>query len=132
MVASFSLAVNRQGSGNNTDFFNVTAWKSTAEFITKYFHKGSSICIVGQINNREWTDQSGQKRFATEIVADDAYFVDSRGEIQPTAQPVANAQPVQQDYMAAQYQQLGQQTQAAMQPTAPAFSQIDEDEALPF
>ena len=133
MVASFLLAVNRHGAGNNTDFFNVTAWRGTAEFITKYFHKGSSICIVGQINNRELTDQNGQKRFATDIVADEAYFVDSRSETQPVqaTQTAAPGVPQQGDYMAAQYQQLGQQTMQGGS-VAPAFSQIDDDEALPF
>lgn len=92
-VAQFSVAVNRkytkEGEHQQTDFFNVTAWRGTAEFISKYFRKGSSICIVGTIQNRTWTDQQGQKRFATDIIADEALFVDSKNDSQSveTASP---------------------------------------------
>jgi single-strand DNA-binding protein len=82
-VVSFSIAVNRRASrdgAQQTDFFNVTAWRATAEFVSKYFRKGSSICVVGTIQNRTWTDQQGQKRYATDIVADEVNFVDSRSE----------------------------------------------------
>lgn len=119
-VASFRIAVNRKGAGNNTDFFTVQAWRSTAEFITKFFRKGSSICVVGSIQNREWTDQAGNKRFATDIVADEAYFVDSR----------ADSQPAGQDYMAAQYQQMGQAVNSGQ--AAPMYEEITGDEELPF
>ena len=88
-VTTFTVAVNRRtakaGETPQADFINVTAWRQTAEFITKYFRKASSICIVGSIQTRSWTDQQGQKRFATEIVADEAYFVDSKSEIASTA-----------------------------------------------
>ena len=89
-VTTFTVAVNRrfadkQTGENTADFLNVTAWRQTAEFITKYFRKASSICVVGSIQTRSWTDQQGQKRFATEIVADEAYFVDSKSEIASTA-----------------------------------------------
>ena len=83
-VTSFSIAVNRQYSKNaeqrQTDFFNVVAWRQQAEFISRYFHKGSSICVVGALQTRSWTDPQGQKRTATEIVVDEAHFVDSKGE----------------------------------------------------
>lgn len=123
-TTSFRIAVNRRGAGNNTDFFNVQAWRNTADFVTKYFRKGSSICVVGSIQNREWTDQNGQKRYATDIVADEAYFVDAKSDSQGT-------QPVQQnqDYMASQYQAMGQQVNH----TAPMYEEIaDEDDSLPF
>ena len=83
-VMSFTVAVNRHTSGNaeqQADFLNVTAWRGTAEFITRYFRKSSSICLMGSLQTRSWTDQNGQKRFATEIVADEAYFVDSKSEM---------------------------------------------------
>ena len=82
-VTSFSIAVNRKYSkeGEQTaDFINCTAWKQTAEFVTRYFQKGSSICVVGSIQNRSWTDQNGQKRTATDIIVDEVLFVDSKGE----------------------------------------------------
>ena len=83
-VASFSIAVNRRvGKGadgqaqNAVDFFNLVAWRNTAEFITRYFKKGSAICVTGSIQNRTWTDQQGNKRYATDIVVDEAFFVDN-------------------------------------------------------
>jgi single-strand DNA-binding protein len=82
-VTSFSIAVNRkvkQGANQETDFFNVTAWRQTAEFVARYFKKGSSICIVGVLQNSSWTDQNGQKHYRTDIVADEVMFVDSKSE----------------------------------------------------
>ena len=84
-LVTFSLAVNRRFSsrdGQNqqpeADFFRITAWRNTAEFIAKYFRKGSAICICGSIQNRSWTDQNGQKRYMTDIIAEEANFVESR------------------------------------------------------
>lgn len=88
-VLSFSIAVNRRYSGKNadgqqaqqqTDFINLVAWRQTAEFISRYFHKGSSICVTGSIQVRPWQDQQGQKRTSTEVIVDEAMFVDSKGE----------------------------------------------------
>lgn len=87
-VAQFGIAVNRkvkQGEPKKADFINVVAWRQTAEFISKYFKKGSSICITGSIQTRSWQDQQGQKHYATEVVADEAMFVDSKGEQQEEA-----------------------------------------------
>ncbi len=81
-VTSFTVAVNRrvkQGEESKADFFNVTAWRGTAEFITRFFHKGSSILVVGSLQTRSW-ERDGQKRTVTEVVADEAHFVDSRAE----------------------------------------------------
>lgn len=89
-VTTFSIAVNRkfqsksqdgqQQTQQQADFINCTAWRSTAEFITRYFRRGSSICVTGSIQTRSWTDQQGQKRYATDVVVDEAMFVDSKGE----------------------------------------------------
>lgn len=79
-VTTFSIAVIRRGNKDETDFINCVAWRQTAEFICKYFGKGSSICIVGQIQTRSWNDNNGNKRYATEVIADEAYFVDSKAE----------------------------------------------------
>ena len=56
------------------------AWRQTAEFISRYFKKGSAICVTGSIQTRSWTDQQGQKRYATDVVVDEAMFVDSKNE----------------------------------------------------
>jgi single-strand DNA-binding protein len=124
-VTSFTVAVNRRFGGKNgeeaqADFFNVTAWRQTAEFITRYFRKASSICVVGSIQTRTWMDQTGQKKFGVDIVADEAYFVDSRAESQPAGQ----------DYMAAQYQQMGKAVNSGQ--AAPMYEEITGDEELPF
>lgn len=83
MVTSFSVAVNRRYNPNGQtecDFHNVVAWKGTAEFICKHFRKGSCITIVGSLQNRSWTDNNNNKRWVTEVIADEAYFVDSKSE----------------------------------------------------
>lgn len=118
-VTSFGLAVTRRYGGGGgekapTDFINVTAWRATAEFITRYFKKGSSLCIVGTIQTRSYTDKNGQKRTATEIIADEAYFVDSKGDSVPR-QPDASA------YVPDNYMQ-----------GAPNFEEVPEDGELPF
>lgn len=82
-VASFSLAVNRKYSKDGeqqTDFINCTAFRNTAEFIAKYFGKGSSLCIVGSIQTRNYTDANGQKRYATDVIVDETFFVDSKSD----------------------------------------------------
>lgn len=79
-VCSFTIAVTRKANREETDFINCVAWRKTAEFISNYFKKGSSIVITGEIQVRSWQDQNGQKRYATEVIADDAYFVDSKNE----------------------------------------------------
>ena len=86
-VVRFTVAVNRRFASKNgeqaeqqADFISITAWRTTAEFVSKYFRKGSAICLTGSIQTRSWTDAQGQKRYATEVVADEVNFVDSRNE----------------------------------------------------
>ena len=82
-TCSFSVAVNRkyQKDGERqADFINCVAWRGTAEFISKYFSKGSSIFVVGEIQTRSWTDKDGNKRYVTEVIVDEANFVDGKGE----------------------------------------------------
>lgn len=82
-VTSFSIAVNRrftkQDGQQQTDFINIVAWRQTAEFVARYFNKGKPILICGQLQTRSWTDQNGQKRYTTEVVADEAAFVENKG-----------------------------------------------------
>lgn len=86
-VCAFSIAVNRKGAESKTDFIDVVAWRQTAEFVCKYFKKGSSICIVGSLQKREWTDKNGQKRYITEVIAEEANFVDSKSDSASVEQP---------------------------------------------
>ena len=82
VVASFSLAVNRrfvrQGEERQADFINIVAWSKLGEFCSKYFKKGHQDGIVGRIQTRTWDDDQGQKHYVTEVVAEEAYFADSR------------------------------------------------------
>ena len=81
-VTSFSLDVDRDFKSQNgekeTDFIDVVAWRSTAEFVSKYFTKGRMAVVEGRLQTRDWTDREGGKRVATEIVADNIYFGDSK------------------------------------------------------
>ena len=82
LVASFTLAVNRrfvrQGEERQADFINIVAWSRTGEFCSKYFKKGQQVGIIGRIQTRNWEDDQGQKHYVTEVVAEEAYFADSR------------------------------------------------------
>ena len=82
LVASFSLAVNRrftrEGDSQTADFINITAWSKTGEFVSKYFKKGQQVAVIGRIQTRSWDDQQGQKRYATDVVAEEVYFADSK------------------------------------------------------
>lgn len=125
-VTSFTVAVNRrfggkQGEEAQADFFNVTAWRATAEFIAKYFRKASSICIVGSIQTRSW-EKDGQKHYATEIVADEAYFVDAKGESSAPAQTVYSSPAAV----------LPQIPNVSAPAPAPAMQELGDDDELPF
>ena len=124
-VVSFSLAVNRRyqtksadgAQSQQTDFINVVAWRQTAEFISRYFHKGSALCLTGSIQTRTWQDQQGQKRYATEVVADEEMFVDSKND--------SNAGGYAPDnYNAPSY--------SSAPNTAPKFEELKTDDDLPF
>ena len=81
-VTSFRIAVSRRftraGEQPQSDFFDVVAWRQTAEFVTRFFTKGRSILVSGSLQTRSWTDQNGAKRISYEIVADECAFVDRR------------------------------------------------------
>jgi len=83
-VTRFRIAVNRRftraGEQPQTDFFDITAWRSTAEFVARYFTKGRPILISGTLQNRNWTDNNNIKHYSCEIVADEVTFVDKKGE----------------------------------------------------
>ena len=121
-VTTFSVAVNRRYSKDSAqqpqaDFFNVTAWRQTAEFVSKFFKKGSSVFVVGTLQNRSWTDNDGKKRYATDIVADEVNFVDSRNE-----------NPAASQYTPDAYSDPSFSSSA----DAPKFEEIKGDDDLPF
>ena len=80
-VVSFTIAVNRRVSKEaeqKTDFINIVAWRKTAEFVGQYFKKGKPILVCGAIQTRSYTDKSGNKRLAVEVIADEVGFVESK------------------------------------------------------
>ena len=123
-VTSFRMAVDRdfrdkQTNTRKSDFINVTAWRQTAEFITRFFRKASSICVVGTIQTRTWTDNQGQKRYVTEVVADEVSF---------GAPAAAQAgERAQQGYTPAAYG-----TPSFNSTSSADFEEIPGDESLPF
>ncbi|MGM9642950.1 MAG: single-stranded DNA-binding protein [Eubacteriales bacterium] len=91
-VTSFTLAVDRKYQKDvekKADFPTVVAWRQTAEFICKYFGKGSAIIICGELQTRSWTDDVGKKRYATEVVASEVSFAESKKSSEAAAAPEA-------------------------------------------
>lgn len=84
-VTSFTLAVDRdfsdkQSGEKETDFFDVVAWRSTADFVSKYFTKGRMAVVSGRLQVRKWKNKDGENRYSTEVVAENVYFGDSKKE----------------------------------------------------
>lgn len=135
-VTSFTVAVNRRYTSGaeqqpQADFINVVAWRQQAEFVSRYFRKGSSICVVGSLQNRSWTDQNGQKRYTTEVVADEINFVDAKGESPASRQGGAapyGAAPAA-PYTPASY---GGSSYAGASDNAPRFEEMSNEDDLPF
>lgn len=89
-VTSFSLAVQRnykQDGEYKTDFITVVAWGNTADFVERYFSKGSQIVISGRLEVRKWTDSNGNNRYSTEVIADSVYFCEKKSENSPDVKP---------------------------------------------
>ena len=86
-VATFRIAVQRRfakpDDAVQADFFNIVVWRQQAEFVSRYFTKGTSAVVCGSLQNRDFTDQNGQKRFFTEIVADEVTFAGRKQDSQP-------------------------------------------------
>lgn len=126
-VCTFSIAVNRRFTSKDStqqtqaDFFNVTAWRATAEFVSKYFRKGSSICVIGSLQNRTWNDQQGVKHYATDIIADEVSFVDSRSD---SSAGTSNASYTPDAYSSPSFSSDAN--------AAPKFEELKTDDDLPF
>ena len=122
-VCNFSIAVNRrfrnaQTGQQETDFLNIVAWRQLAELCGRYLTKGRKVAVVGSIQTRTYQDQQGQNRTATEVVVDEAMFVDSKAEAggQYMPDPGFAAPPA-----------------FASAPSAtPKFEELKTDEDLPF
>ena len=128
-VASFRLAVDRDfggrdGAERQTDFIDVVAWRSTAEFVSKYFTKGSLAVVSGRLQSREWTDRDNNKRTSFEVVADNVYFGESKRSRDDNAPPPRgeSGNPNRGNYQSFDNA-----------PSASAFSELnDTDGEVPF
>ena len=112
-VCSFTIAVNNgYGEKQQTDFINCVAWNKTAEFVTKYFAKGKMIIVIGRITTRSWETQDGKRAYATEVVANEVTFGESKTSPQLNTPQTAAQPPMQDD--------------------DDDFTPLDEDDDLPF
>ena len=95
MTCSFSIAVDRNfvraGEERKADFINCVAWRQTAEFISKYFRKGSMVALEGSLQTRSWDDQDGKKRYATDVVVNQVYFAESKRDSQSAGDDYSQA-----------------------------------------
>lgn len=125
-VVSFRIAVdrdfqNRDSGEKQADFIDIVAWRSTAEFVSKYFTKGRMAVVSGRLQVREWTDREGGKRYSTEVVADNVYFGDSKNSAGTGGQPSGG--------------RTGGSSYGGgydAPPIQPGFDEVDDDGDLPF
>lgn len=93
-VTSFTVAVDRpklsKDEERKTDWIDVVAWRSTAEFVCKYFHKGDPIVVNGTLQSRNWEDKEGNKRKNIEVQADGVEFVPRTKETEKSEKPKEN------------------------------------------
>lgn len=121
-VCSFTLAVDRrfskQSENKQADFFPIVVWNKLAEFCSKYFVKGLQVVVSGRLQTRTWDDNDGKRHYITEIVADEAYFADSK----------KGSSAVPNDSFNANAQSSSQQEGSSQE----GFLPIEEDDDLPF
>lgn len=89
-VTTFTVAIDRRykkGDEKQSDFLDCVAWRDRADFIAKYFKRGSAICVTGSVQTRTYEDNNGNKHKAVEVVVENADFVESKGNAQQNAQP---------------------------------------------
>lgn len=137
-VCSFRIAVDRsfarQGEERKADFIDVTAWRQTAEFVCKYFQKGSMIAVEGSLQTTSYQDKNGNNRTKVEVVASNVSFCGSkaaeRAVVKDFDQQTANH--VQEAKAAQSAPQKSQNVPEYSQGSADDFSVIDDSEDLPF
>jgi single-strand DNA-binding protein len=137
-VCSFRIACDRsfarQGEERKSDFIDVTAWRQTAEFVCKYFQKGSMIAIEGSLQTTSYQDKNGNNRTKVEVVASNVSFCGSkaaeRAVVKDFDQQTANH--VQEAKAAQSAPQKSQNVPEYSQGSADDFSVIDDSEDLPF
>ncbi len=132
-VVSFAIAVDRdyapKGGEKETDFIDIVAWQSTAEFVHKYFSKGRMIIVSGQLQIRKWDDKDGVKRKSPEIIAERVYFGDSN----PDSNKNSHSQDLNDSTQTASSSPPPPTQQYAASPDIYDYSQLSSsDDDLPF
>ena len=122
-VCSFTVAINRRAGKDGeskADFINCTAWRETAEFISRYFRKASSIFVKGYLQQRSWEAQDGTKRTVLEVQVQNAVFVDAKNEMPGFKEAPKTAE----SYVPDAYKVPAE--------SAPKFEELDDGQELPF
>ena len=136
-VTSFTLAVDRayqpKGQERQADFINIVAWRQTAEFVTRYFHKGQRLALTGTLQSRRYVDKDGNNRTAYEVVADNVFFAESKSQ----GNGGYNQGGYNQGYAPApafdsQVPQYSEAPPAFATAAASDFEEIVSDDELPF
>lgn len=100
-MCRFSIAVGRRFKNadgeSETDFFNVIAWRSTADFCGKYLHKGSKVAVVGSIQNRSFEAEDGSKRYYTDIIAEEVEILTPKGANEENGDDTSDLKPIEDD-----------------------------------
>ena len=137
-VCSFRIAVDRsftrQGEQRQADFVDVTAWRQTAEFVSKYFQKGSMIAIEGSLQTRRYQDKNGNNRTSTEVLASQVSFCGGKAAEKPAVRDFdqQTESHVREANTAHSAPQKPQNVPEYSQGSADDFSVIDDSEDLPF
>ena len=137
-VTSFTLAVDRDFKNadgtKDTDFIDVVAWRNTAEFVSKYFQKGSMIAIEGSLQTRQYQDKNGNNRTATEVLASQVSFCGGKSAEKPAVRDFGQQTEnhVREANAAHSAPQKPQSVPEYSQGSADDFSVIDDSEDLPF
>ena len=134
-VCSFRIAVDRsfarQGEERKADFIDVTAWRQTAEFVSKYFQKGSMIAIEGSLQTRQYQDKNGNNRTATEVLASQVSFCGGKAAEKPAVRDFDKQTKSYTSEAKASYS-APQAAQGFSQGSADDFAEITDDDDLPF
>ena len=129
-TCTFRIAVDRsyvrQGEERKADFFDIVAWRQSAEFVCRYFHKGSLIAVNGSLQTRNYEDKNGNKRTAYEVVADNIHFAESKNSSQASGSGYAAPAPADAPRAAAPA------PVSYAVGNADDFAVIDDNEDLPF
>lgn len=137
-VCSFRIAVDRsftrQGEERKADFIDVTAWRQTAEFVSKYFQKGSMIAVEGSLQTSQYQDKNGNNRTSTEVLASQVSFCGGKATEKPAVHDFdqQTENHVREANAAHSAPQKPQSVPEYSQGSADDFSVIDDSEDLPF